>query len=131
VLVVRCAVVVADCFGRAQVVRVEVEGLVGVVFAGDFCDLAVTGVEAEAFFLGRAEGGAAPARAGVIRPVVLGRFAASARPWPSRPDAAPKRAARGRGQKGGVVPWTDASSRSYPWELLGKGHRRTQRAMRC
>src|SRR6187401_2075541 len=32
-------------------------------------------------------------RGGVeIRPVVLGRFAACARPWPSRPDAAPRRA---------------------------------------
>ena len=35
---------------------------------------------------------------------VLGCCAACARPWPSRPDAAPKRAARGRGQNGGALP---------------------------
>jgi len=44
---------------------------------------------------------AAPAGCVALRPVVLGRCAACARPWPSRPDAAPERAARGRGQNGG------------------------------
>jgi hypothetical protein len=56
--------------------------------------------------------GAAPAGGVTFRPVVLGRFAACARPWPSRPDAAPKRAARGRGQNG------DCSQTTSPRELF-------------
>jgi len=59
----------------------------------------------------------APAGYVALRPVVLGRFAACARPWPSTPDAAPKRAARGRGQNGGASPCAGASTRAsrYPY----------------
>ena len=48
VLVVRGAVVVADRFWRAEVIRVEIQGLLSAVFADYFRDLAIASVEAEA-----------------------------------------------------------------------------------